>query len=125
MGDFGKCAGGGRRAAARSAVPLPAVLTTLARSRCATVVDVSSTGARLRGTDLPAGGELLEVKIGAVRAFAIVVWSSSGQCGIAFDDPIAPPEIEPLQREVAAANFTGLTPEEREALEDWILCISH
>ena len=47
-------------------MPLAAILTTLSRTRCAAVLDVSCTGARLTGSDLPAAGDELEMKIETV-----------------------------------------------------------
>lgn len=124
MRAFGKCGGGGRRSAARAAVPVAAILTTLSRARCAAVLDLSCTGARLRGSDLPAANEDLEVKIEAVRAFATVVWSKDDQCGIAFESPLMPFEVERLRGTGTAANLRGLSLEEREALEDWLLGVA-
>ena len=121
MSEFGKCAGGGRRTAPREAVPLAAILTTLSRSRCAALVDLSCTGARLRGDELPPADEDLEIKIETVRAFATVVWTDHHECGVAFDEPLMPFEVERLKREGTAANLAGLTVEQREALEHWLL----
>jgi hypothetical protein len=80
-----------------------------------------SSAARVRS---PAANEELELKIESVRAFATVVWSNGGQCGVAFDDPLMPFEVERLRRDGTAANLRGLTLEERQALEDWLLGIA-
>ena len=84
MMRFGKCQGGGRRSAARTEGPLIAVFTTLRESHSAVLADVSSTGARLRGPQLPPMGEELLLSIGVVRAFGSVIWSESEECGVAL-----------------------------------------
>ena len=60
---FGKQGGGGRRGAPREAAPLLAVYTTVTKSHEVVLVDVSSTGARLRGPNLPEAGDELFVSV--------------------------------------------------------------
>ena len=119
MGSFGKRTGGGRRAAVREPAPLIAVFTTVTRSHAATLVDISATGARLRGDDLPARGDLVELSIGNVRAFGIIKWVRAGQCGVAFDGPLAAADVELLRDQVKQAR--GLPPEIRGAYDDWVV----
>ena len=119
MSAFGKSIGGGRRSAVRASAPLIAVLTTLVGSRSAVLVDVSSTGARVRGPDLPAMGEELIVNIDSVQAFGSVVWSDSGECGIVFEPAIHADEEQYLRNLVAAAR--GLPPDIRAAFENWVV----
>jgi PilZ domain-containing protein len=121
MCGFGKCQGGGRRSAARTIALLSVVVTTLARSQTAVLVDVSSTGARLRGPDLPEPGDDLFIKVERTEKFATVAWSREDECGIEFDGPITDLEVEELRRTAAAASLMRLTPEERLAMEDWVL----
>lgn len=119
MGEFGKSVGGGRRSAARTSAPLIAVLTTLVGSRSTVLVDLSSTGARVRGPDLPAMGEELIIHIERVQAFGTVIWSDSGECGIVFDPPLESDDEEHLRGLVAAAR--GLPPDIRAAFENWVV----
>ena len=119
MGAFGKSVGGGRRSAARASAPLIAILTTLVGSRSAVLVDVSSSGARVRGADLRAMGDELVVNIDRVQAFASVVWSDSGECGIVFEPALQPDDEEYLRNLVAAAR--GLPPDIRAAFENWVV----
>ncbi len=119
MTAFGKCMGGGRRSAARNAGPLVAVFTTMKQSHSALLADVSSTGARLRGEQLPYMGEELLLSIDAVRAFGSVIWSGDGECGIAFDCPLAPDEEQALREKIADAY--GLPPDIRAAYDNWVV----
>ncbi len=124
MGTFGKRGGGGRRSAARATVPLAAILTTLQRSRCVEILDLSCAGARFRGSDLPAKGEQLEMKVETVRAFGAVVWITRNQCGVEFDEPLMPFEVERLRSEGTAGNLTHLSLDERLAVDDWLLGVA-
>ena len=116
---FGKSRGGGRRSSERSAAPLVAVITTLSRSHSAVVVNVSTTGARLSGSDLPRMGEELVVNIDDVQAFGTVVWSDHGEAGIEFDTPLSPEEGNLLQQQVELTR--GLPLEMKTAFESWVI----
>ncbi len=118
MKIFGKSHGGGRRSAPREKAPLFALFSTITRSHRAIVVDISATGARLRGTDLPGTGDLLEVSIDGLRAFASIIWSDGRQCGIAFESPLTSAEVERLRQKVTAV--AGLSPQLKAALDDWM-----
>jgi len=118
MNLFGKCGGGGRRSASRSTAPLIAIFTTLTGSQSALVVDVSSTGVRLRTPNLPKMGEDLLVAIEDVRAFGTVAWSEHGECGIAFDPALPFEDEQQLQSRASAAR--GL-PEVKAAFDSWVV----
>lgn len=117
MGTFGKCKGGGRRSAPRTKAPLIAIVTTLKGSHSAIVVDISSTGARLRGTDLPIAGEDMFVTIEQIIAFGTVAWARDGELGLAFDQPLSPGDEKLLRRN--ASVFAGMSADLRAAFDDW------
>jgi hypothetical protein len=119
MAVFGKRMGGGRRSAARREGPLIAVLTTLKGSHSAVLADISATGARLRAAQLPDMGEVLTLRIDAVEAFGAVIWVEAGECGIAFDRPLAPDEEQLLRQKVAETH--GLPPDIKAAYDTWVL----
>ena len=119
MNAFGKCHGGGRRGAQRATAPLIAVFTTLAESHSALVVDVSSTGVRLRGDRLPKMGEGIVVTIEKVRAFGTVAWSDHGECGVEFDPPLSPNDEQTLKRLVSTTRT--LPPDVKAAFDSWVL----
>lgn len=64
---FGKRGGGGRRGAPREAAPLLAVYTTVTQSHEVILVDVSRSGARLRGSQVPEAEDELFVSIGNIK----------------------------------------------------------
>jgi len=117
MNAFGKCNGGGRRSSARETAPLIAVFSTLARSHDAVLVDISQTGARLSGDDLPQLGEDFILTVEGVRAVGSVVWAVDGQCGVVFDGPLPATDVESVRRKVS--RFAGLTPRMKAAFDDW------
>lgn len=117
--SFGKSAGGGRRTAPREAAPLLAVYTTVTQSHSALLVDVSSSGARLRAPDLPEEKEELFVTAGKVKAFGSVVWVGSGEFAVAFDDPLDTEELEMLRQNVRSS--FGFSPDVKAAIDDWVL----
>ena len=122
MTMFGKRAGGGRRSAPREETPLVAVFSSITQSGRATVVDLSATGVRLRGENLPKVQEVVELIIDGVRAFGAVMWSEYGECGIEFDPPLSPREMHSLRHTVA--RMAGLPPELRSAFDDWMIGIA-
>ena len=132
MRAFGKSNGGGRRSAARGLAPLPAVFMTIARSAKAAVIDISCTGARLRGRDLPARGEEMELKVEEVRVFGVIAWAENDECGVAFDAPLMPfevdraskdypLEVDRLRRKAGVPRLAALSVEDRIALETWLI----
>ena len=121
MRAFGKSNGGGRRSAARGLAPLPAVFMTIARSAKAAVIDISCTGARLRGRDLPARGEEMELKVEEVRVFGVIAWAENDECGVAFDAPLMPFEVDRLRRKAGVPRLAALSVEDRLVLESWLV----
>jgi hypothetical protein len=119
MSKFGKCEGGGRRSALRSRAPLTAVVTTVVGSQSAFLLDVSATGARLRGTDLPVTGEDLFVSVDRVIVFGTVVWVDDDERGVAFESALPAADGERLHHAVALA--AGLPPDLKAAFDDWTL----
>jgi hypothetical protein len=118
MVAFGKSQGGGRRSAPRASTPMLATVSTLTRSHSAVVVNVSTSGARLRGSDLPSMSEDLVVNIETVQAFGTVIWSEQGEAGIEFDPPLNLDEEALLRRRMALTQ--GLPLATRFAFENWV-----
>lgn len=118
---FGNRAGGGRRNAPREAAPLLAVYTTVAGSHEVVLVDVSSSGARMRGPNIPELGEELFVSFENIRAFGTVARSEEHEFAIAFDEPLTGEDLNILREKVRRG--TGFSPEEQAAIDGWVLGI--
>lgn len=98
---------------------LEVVVSTVEHSQPTELVDISSTGARLRGRALPPEGEYVELRMDCIRAFGPVVWSTCDECGVAFDSPLLAVEADRLRREGKPAILMRLPLEERVAMEQW------
>jgi hypothetical protein len=116
---FGKQPGGGRRGAPREAAPLLAVYTTVTESHEVVLVDVSSTGARLRGPSLPEAGDELFVSLENLRMFGTVVRIDGHEFAVSFDRPLPLESLALLRRKVKEG--AGFSPEERAAIDGWVL----
>ena len=117
MGEFGKRKGGGRRSAARTSFPLIAVITTLRDSRSAVLADVSSTGARLRGRNLPTEHEDLFIAVDGLSVFGTVAWADGDERGVSFDVPLQPGDEAILRERMVQTQ--GLPLELKAAFDDW------
>lgn len=119
MSLFGKRDGGGRRSAGRSATLLPARLTTTTTSYPAYLLDVSASGARVRGIGLPANGEELVFAAERTQAFARICWSDGEERGLLFEERLSPEQLGLLQAEAQSAKLMGLSPDQKLAMQDW------
>ena len=121
MPEFGKSQGGGRRKSARSDAPLLVGLSTLTNDLRAAIVNLSHTGARFSGPDLPNEGEDLMIRAGRVQAFGRVIWKQAKECGVAFDSPLDEEDVAALREAANLPSGIGLSAEEKAAMEDWHL----
>jgi hypothetical protein len=62
-----------------------------------TLVDVSRTGARLTGPEIPESGVDVLFRAADVEMAATVVRSSANECAVDFATPIAASEVQRLQ----------------------------
>lgn len=122
MTVFGKRIGGGRRVDGRFSAPLVAQLSTLAKTFRTVLVDLSATGARLQGSDLPRHDDDLYFSAGDVKAVATVKWRRDMECGIQFCEPLPQEQVIALRTHVAEG--ANLPPEMRAALQDWVMGIA-
>lgn len=110
MPNFGKRIDGpgGRRRSSREPVVLAASAVTLDAARAVVVTDVSPSGAKLEGRDLPAEGTSVLFSVGNTQLLANVVWSGRNECGIGFETPISSDVSDHLKREGCWARVMGI-----------------
>ena len=96
--DFGKSYGGGRRCAGRSPLAEQAIVSTLSSCSAAAVIDISKTGAKLRGVKGVTIGDEVLLKLGKLHLFGIVRWMRNEACGVEFDAPIGRFQFEELRK---------------------------
>ena len=115
---FGKRGGGGRRDAPREASPLLAIYTTVTKSHEVVLVDVSRSGARFRGPIVPEPGDEVYVSFENIKAFGTVVRVEEHGFAISFDQPLSAYDLTLLRNKVKQGGFS---PEEKAAIEGWVL----
>jgi PilZ domain len=103
----------------REPLLLAASILTIERSRSAVILDVSQSGARLRGSVRAAPGQDLWLRVGCVDTLATVAWTDGDICGVTFDQPLGEDDLDHLRREAKNTIVATMTPEERLAAQDW------
>jgi len=119
MSTFCKRKGGGRRSVTRSPVPLIAMVKTLKGAHSSVVIDVSASGARLRGHDLPHCHADLPVTVAGISAFGTIAWADGNERGAAFDAPLSARDKRLLRQKVA--QFRAMPAAIRAAFDDWTM----
>ena len=110
----------GRRTEPRAYILWPASVEALSGRNGVSLLDVSRTGARLEGAALPEVGKDIILRCEAIDTLGTVVWAICGRCGVQFDEPIGGQDLVALREIAVAAERSGITPEERQATEDWL-----
>lgn len=110
---------GGRRAAARAPVLMSAAMHAVGTSHTVSLVDVSTTGAKLRiHAPLEIGKEVW-LKAPPADMFGTVVWIDGEECGVEFEMPLGEEEAARLQARGKVVLTHGLSLEEQLGVEDW------
>jgi hypothetical protein len=119
---FGKRIDGthGRRLSRREPVVLAASILSLERSCCATIENVSESGASLRGCGDVEPGIDLWLKVGCLDRLVTVAWRVGDLCGVTFDAPLSHDDLVHLRCEGRNTLVMRLKPEDRVAAEDWL-----
>ena len=99
----------GRRRRVRQPVVLAASAVSIERSRSVLVADLSPSGAKLQGRDLPKEGSEVLVAVGSQDSFATIVWRNDDACGIEFDTLLPEERVAQLKHEGRWASVTGAT----------------
>ena len=109
----------GRRVLPRAQVVLRAIVNSLGGCCHIRLIEVSQSGARLEGADLPSVGKDVILQLDGVETFGRVVWATDGRCGIEFDEEVPGKDLVALRHHADSSACSKLTDEEREAMEDW------
>ena len=108
-----------RRRSPRASVLLPASVVTMRAYQFFDLVNLSSTGAKLRGTDLPDVGKTALFRLDEFQALCRVVWVKDGLCGVRFDELLVPQMLAHFRKLGDTAQVGLLTPSEQQAKEEW------
>ena len=87
MANFGRRVDGpgGRRRIRRKTVSIPGSASTMDESRCILIEDLSFTGARVRGRELPAKGSEILLRSGDRTILGRVAWERGDHRGLVFN----------------------------------------
>jgi hypothetical protein len=85
-----------RRRAKRDKLGISISLYSTTQSRVVSLVDVSQSGARIAGHNLPGPGKDVLLKIADVELFGSIVRSNESEAAMKFERPIGPREVESL-----------------------------
>ena len=110
----------GRRRSSRVRIELPAYAQTVSGRKDVRLLNLSTTGAMLEGPSLPAAGLDVVIKCGGTDAFGVVIWLRDGRCGIDFDGPLDPADVESQRLTGISSASSGISPEEEQAARDWV-----
>lgn len=109
----------GGRKAVREELVIRASIMTMADRINVDLLDISKTGARLRGQGLPPRGQEVLALFGRLEAFATVVWVKADQCGLQFDIPLSEKAVAIVESERVPVSMAGLDADTVLAASDW------
>jgi hypothetical protein len=75
-----------RRRSERASVLLPASVVTISAYQYFELVNLSATGAKLRGSAIPAIGKPALFRLSGLQVLCKVVWAKADLCGVHFDE---------------------------------------
>jgi hypothetical protein len=110
---------GGLRRAVRGDILIRAAMMTLTETVGVDLLDLSTSGAKLRGRDLPAPGQEVVVLLGRLEAFGWVIWRDEDQCGVHFDVPLSENARSIVESERGPNFFATTSGEDILAASDW------
>jgi hypothetical protein len=74
------------------------------------VVNLSATGAKLRGPTIPASGKPALFRLDNFEVLCKVVWATDELCGVRFDEPIPPRILAHFSKAEGTPQVGLLTP---------------
>ena len=110
---------GGHRRAVREEVMIRAAVMTTTDTIGVDLLDISKSGVKLRGRNLPAPGQEVVVLLGRLEAFGSIVWRDEDQCGIHFDVALSDRALSIVESERGPSSLAGIGGEELLAASDW------
>jgi hypothetical protein len=108
-----------RRRSQRASVLLPASVVTMSAYQYFELINLSATGAKLRGSVTPAVGKPALFRLDRFQILCKVVWVKDDLCGLHFDELIPPRVLAHFRKVGSPAQVGMLTPDEKQAEEEW------
>ncbi len=94
-----------RRSAARRPIFVAGSAVTIHGSKSVVVEDLSASGARIRGRDLPPSGKQILIWMEGLDVLGSVAWARTGECGVRFDVSLEPEALTCLEAEAVGTVF--------------------
>jgi hypothetical protein len=110
---------GGQRRSLRDVVMRRVAMMTTLLSRSVDLIDLSTTGAKLRGRDLPPEGQEVLIRLGDFEAFGVIIWQGDHHCGLRFDVALTENALDLIRRGRGQPTLHDLSPEDLMAADDW------
>ena len=109
---------GGSGRAVREDMMIRAAMMTLTETVHVDLLDLSRTGAKLRGPDLPSPGQEVLLLLGRIETFGSVIWRDEDQCGIHFESALNERALAIVESERCSL-LTCINGEAALAAVDW------
>lgn len=94
-----------RRSAARRSIFVAGSAVTIQGSKSVVVENLSSSGAKIRGRDLPEKGKQILVWMEGLDVLGSVAWTRSDGCGVRFDASIDAEALICLEEQAVGTIF--------------------
>jgi len=107
-----------RRRAPRASILLPASVVTMSAYQYLEVVNISPTGAKLRGSPIPGIGKTAMFRLEGFQLLCKVVWTRDNLCGVRFEELIPPRVLAKLREAGNSAELGTVTPSEQQAADE-------
>ncbi len=109
----------GRRSSARLRLGIPARLQLFGGNRSCLLVDISRCGGKIGVAEPPAVGSGGILTCEELDVFCVVVWSTSDQCGLHFDELLSQQML--LKMRTIVDNYPALEREKQSRhARDWV-----
>jgi hypothetical protein len=108
-----------RRRSDRASVLLAASVVTMSAYQYFELVNLSATGAKLRGPSTPSVGKSALLRLDGFQVLCKVVWVKNDLCGVHFEELIPPRVLAHFRKVGSTAQLGMLTPDEQQAAEEW------
>ena len=96
-----------RRRAPRAAVSLEASVVTMSEYQFFELVDLSATGAKMRGSTPPPVGKTALFRLDGFQTLCRLAWADGEYCGVRFDELI-PPGVLARFRDAGSVATVGI-----------------
>lgn len=104
-----------RRRSSRTPVTLEASIVTMSDYQYFDVLNVSATGAKVKGPSLPPLGKTALLRLEDFQTLCRVVWVKEGECGIRFDELIPPRVLDVIAQRGERAQVGMIVTDEPES----------